>query len=204
VAKAVRESLPPSLLGHWQEAVTLALLVDGEKKLGDCRWFDLWRQSYAAACAAVDDELCRSRRLDAVHSGSTALSVVKQGDLMVFGNVGDSRAVLATTADDGAVAAVQLTVDFKPNLPRKASLFPCEFASCDAWPRSMSDIVCVEPGLLQRRSASGGATAACAASPTSRACTACGCRTGSRRDWPCRARLATTASRTTASSRRRR
>jgi serine/threonine protein phosphatase PrpC len=121
VAKAVRESLPPSLLGHWQEAVALASLVDGEKKLSDCR-FDLWRKSYVSACAAVDDELRRSRRLDAVHSGCTALSVVKQGDLMVVANVGDSRAVLATTADDGAVAAVQLTVDFKPNLPRMALL----------------------------------------------------------------------------------
>ncbi|KAL6619403.1 hypothetical protein ACP70R_034542 [Stipagrostis hirtigluma subsp. patula] len=118
VAKAVRESLPPSLLCHWQEAVALASLIDGEKRLSDCR-FDLWEQSYAAACAAVDDELRRSRRLDAVHSGCTALSVVKQGDLMVVANVGDSRAVLGTAADDGTVAAVQLTVDFKPNLPQE-------------------------------------------------------------------------------------
>ncbi|XP_062231196.1 probable protein phosphatase 2C 48 [Phragmites australis] len=118
VAKAVRESLPPSLLCHWQEALTLASLIDGEKKLSDCR-FDLWKQSYLAACAAVDDELRRSRRLDAVHSGCTALSVVKQGDLMIVANVGDSRAVLGTTTDDGAVAAVQLTVDFKPNLPQE-------------------------------------------------------------------------------------
>ncbi|GJM88355.1 hypothetical protein PR202_ga04410 [Eleusine coracana subsp. coracana] len=121
VAKAVRESLPPSLAGHWQEAITLASLIDGgEKRLSDCR-FDLWRQSYAAACAAVDDELRRSRRLDAVHSGCTALSVVKQGDLVVVANVGDSRAVLATKVDDdgGAVVAEQLTVDFKPNLPQE-------------------------------------------------------------------------------------
>ncbi|RLM98077.1 putative protein phosphatase 2C 48 [Panicum miliaceum] len=118
VAKAVRDSLPPSLLCHWQEALTLASLIDGEKKLSDCR-FDLWKQSYVGACAAVDDELRRSRRLDAVYSGSTALSVVKQGDLMVVANVGDSRAVLGTTSDDGALAAVQLTVDFKPNLPQE-------------------------------------------------------------------------------------
>ena len=121
VAKAVRDSLPPSLLCHWQEALALASLIDGEKRLGDCQ-FDLWKQSYVAACAAVDDELRRSRRFDAVQSGCTALSIVKQGDLMVVANVGDSRAVLGTTSDDGAVAAVQLTVDFKPNLPRKSLL----------------------------------------------------------------------------------
>jgi serine/threonine protein phosphatase PrpC len=121
VAKAVRDSLPPSLLCHWQEALALASLIDGEKRLGDCQ-FDLWKQSYVATCAAVDDELRRSRRFDAVQSGCTALSIVKQGDLMVVANVGDSRAVLGTTSDDGAIAAVQLTVDFKPNLPRKSLL----------------------------------------------------------------------------------
>jgi serine/threonine protein phosphatase PrpC len=38
---------------------------------------------------------------------------------MVISNVGDSRAVLATTSDEGSLVPVQLTVDFKPNLPRK-------------------------------------------------------------------------------------
>lgn len=119
VAKAVRDSLPPSLLCHWQEALALASLIDdGEKKLGDCQ-FDLWKRSYVAACAAVDDELRRSRRLDAVQSGCTALSIIKQGDLMIVANVGDSRAVLGTTSGDGAIAAVQLTVDLKPNLPQE-------------------------------------------------------------------------------------
>jgi serine/threonine protein phosphatase PrpC len=42
-----------------------------------------------------------------------------QGEHIFVANVGDSRAVLATTADDGSLVQVQLTVDFKPNLPRK-------------------------------------------------------------------------------------
>ncbi|KAF8748865.1 hypothetical protein HU200_012792 [Digitaria exilis] len=141
VAKAVRDSLPPSLLCHWQEALTLASLIDGEKKLSDCR-FDLWKQSYLSACAAVDDELRRSRRLDAFHSGCTALSVVKQGDLMVIANVGDSRAVLATTSDDGAsIAAVQLTVDFKPNLPQEKE----RIRRCNGEVYSLAD----EPGVYR-------------------------------------------------------
>lgn len=42
----------------------------------------------------------------------------------MLANVGDCRAVLGTTQDDGSLVAVQLTVDFKPNLPRKhLSLF---------------------------------------------------------------------------------
>lgn len=43
---------------------------------------------------------------------------------MVVANVGDSRAVLATTDDDGNLVPLQLTVDLKPNLPREYSLSP--------------------------------------------------------------------------------
>uniref|UniRef100_A0A804MDM5 protein-serine/threonine phosphatase n=1 Tax=Zea mays TaxID=4577 RepID=A0A804MDM5_MAIZE len=47
--------------------------------------------------------LRRSRRLDAVQSGCSALSIVKQGDLMVVANVNDSRVVLGTAVDDDAI-----------------------------------------------------------------------------------------------------
>jgi serine/threonine protein phosphatase PrpC len=80
----------------------LASLIDDEKKLGDCQ-FDLLKQSYVAACAAVYDKLRHSRRLDAVQSGCPMLSIVKQGDLMVVANVGDSLAILSTASDDGAI-----------------------------------------------------------------------------------------------------
>jgi hypothetical protein len=46
------------------------------------------------------DKLRRSRRFDAVQSGCSALSIVKQGDLMVVANVDDSRVVLGTAFDD--------------------------------------------------------------------------------------------------------
>ena len=52
------------------------------------------------ACAAVYDKIQRSRHLDAVQSGCLALSIVKQGDLMVVTNIGDSRVVLGTTSDE--------------------------------------------------------------------------------------------------------
>jgi serine/threonine protein phosphatase PrpC len=57
------------------------------------------------ACAAMYDKLRRSRRLDAVQSGCSALSIVKQGDLMVVANVGDSRVVLGTAFDDDAITS---------------------------------------------------------------------------------------------------
>lgn len=41
-----------------------------------------------------------------------------QGEVIYVANVGDSRAVLATVSEEGSLSAVQLTVDFKPNIPR--------------------------------------------------------------------------------------
>jgi serine/threonine protein phosphatase PrpC len=80
----------------------LASLINDEKKLGDYQ-FNLWKKSYVPAYTTVDDKLRRSRRLDAVQSGCTTLSIVKQGDLMVVVNVGDSRVVLGTTSDNGTI-----------------------------------------------------------------------------------------------------
>jgi hypothetical protein len=54
-------------------------------------------------CAAVYGKLRRSRRLDAVQSGCTALSIVKQGDLMIVANADDSRVVLGIATDDSAI-----------------------------------------------------------------------------------------------------
>jgi hypothetical protein len=65
--------------------------------------FDLWKQSYVAAWVVVYDKLRHSRRLDVVQIGCTALSIVKQGDLMVVANVNDSRVVLGTASNDGAI-----------------------------------------------------------------------------------------------------
>ena len=82
----------------------MASFIDDEKELGDCQ-FDLCKQSYVVACAAVYDKLRRSRRLDAVQSGCSVLSIVKQEDLMVVANVGDSRVVLGTTFDNDAITS---------------------------------------------------------------------------------------------------
>jgi len=45
-----------------------------------------------------------------------------QGEYLITANIGDSRAVLATTSEDGTLTPHQLTTDFKPNLPRQIHL----------------------------------------------------------------------------------
>ncbi|XP_054800577.1 probable protein phosphatase 2C 34 [Prosopis cineraria] len=125
VAKRVREAMPPSLLCNWQETLAQTSLLDphididmeAEKKR---HISDIWKHSYLKTCVAIDRELKQHRKINSFYSGTTALSIVKQGGLLVIANVGDSRAVLATTSEDGSLVAVQLTVDFKPSLPQEA------------------------------------------------------------------------------------
>ncbi|KAI3972003.1 hypothetical protein MKX01_030204 [Papaver californicum] len=124
VARHVRESLPSSLLCNWQEgALDQTCLESDLKELNSAihiRNFDLWKQSYVKTCATVDKELARHRKIDCFNSGTTALTIVRQGEFIVIANVGDSRAVLGTSSDDGTLVPVQLTVDLKPNLPQEA------------------------------------------------------------------------------------
>lgn len=64
--------------------------------------------------------------------------MVSQGQDIIVGNVGDSRAVLATRDKDNYLMAVQLTVDLKPNLPSLSlSLFLILYIT----PRSYNVIV---------------------------------------------------------------
>ncbi|XP_078158264.1 putative protein phosphatase 2C 73 [Carex rostrata] len=121
VAKHVRDAIPASLLSHWQEAVAKesSLISSSPTEKEIINQFNVWRHSSLTACETVDKELERSRSMDTYYSGTTALTLVKQGDLMVVSNVGDSRVVLATTSDDGRLVPIQLTVDLKPNLPQE-------------------------------------------------------------------------------------
>ncbi|XP_010546744.1 PREDICTED: probable protein phosphatase 2C 73 [Tarenaya hassleriana] len=122
VAKQVRNSLPPLLLRNWQETLAQTA-VDPELELDTSdeklQRFNIWKRSYLKTCASVDQELEHHRKIDSFYSGTTALTIVRQGELLYVANVGDSRAVLATVSDEGSLVPVQLTVDFKPNLPQE-------------------------------------------------------------------------------------
>ncbi|PWA83125.1 PPM-type phosphatase domain, Protein phosphatase 2C family [Artemisia annua] len=122
VAKYVCESMPSALLCNWQEMLVKASVdpncdLKSDKKLDKLQ---VWKNSFIKTCATVDQDLQQCRKFDSFHSGTTALAVIRQGELLVIANVGDSRAILATISDDGCLTPVQLTVDFKPNLPHEA------------------------------------------------------------------------------------
>ncbi|KAK6156466.1 hypothetical protein DH2020_010714 [Rehmannia glutinosa] len=82
--------------------------------------FEKLKESFLKAFKVMDRELRMYANIDCFCSGTTAVTLVKQGQELVIGNVGDSRAVLATRDENNSLTAVQLTVDLKPNLPAEA------------------------------------------------------------------------------------
>ncbi|XP_058737460.1 probable protein phosphatase 2C 33 [Vicia villosa] len=149
VAKRVRDSLPLKLNTHWELSVSggevlkeisnnatgsansedtafisadeeSRVSVDAEEMEKFPEIFQTLKESFLKAFKVMDRELKTHQTIDCFCSGTTAVTLVKQGHDLVIGNIGDSRAVLGTREKDGSLAAVQLTVDLKPNLPAEA------------------------------------------------------------------------------------
>ncbi|KAM7495129.1 hypothetical protein LguiB_029738 [Lonicera macranthoides] len=80
----------------------------------------LWREAFLKSYKSMDKELRSHPNLDCFCSGSTAVTLVKQGSNLFMGYIGDSRAILASKDINDSMVAIQLTVDLKPDLPREA------------------------------------------------------------------------------------
>ncbi|KAL6644593.1 hypothetical protein ACP70R_016201 [Stipagrostis hirtigluma subsp. patula] len=148
VAKKVRDSLPVKLCTQWKTTAdggtsphqngsisgsinseeTASVVddewgesVDGDESEKFPEMFLPLKQSYLKAFKSMDKELKLHPTIDCFCSGSTAVTLVKQGWDLVIGNLGDSRAIMGTRDASNNLTAVQLTVDLKPNLPREAA-----------------------------------------------------------------------------------
>ncbi|KAK7243236.1 hypothetical protein RIF29_38027 [Crotalaria pallida] len=149
VAKRVRDSLPLKLNAHWELSVSgdevlkeiginsvgsmnseeanfvsadeeSRASIDAEETEKHPEVFQTLKQSFLKAFKVMDRELKTHPSIDCFCSGTTAVTLVKQGRDLIIGNVGDSRAVMGTRDKNGSLVAVQLTVDLKPNLPAEA------------------------------------------------------------------------------------
>ncbi|KAL3848878.1 hypothetical protein ACJIZ3_010760 [Penstemon smallii] len=80
----------------------------------------LWREAFLKSYKAMDKELRSHPNLDCFCSGSTAVTVAKQGSNLFMGYIGDSRAILGSKDSNDSMVAIQLTIDLKPDLPREA------------------------------------------------------------------------------------
>uniref|UniRef100_A0A2N9GLM7 PPM-type phosphatase domain-containing protein n=1 Tax=Fagus sylvatica TaxID=28930 RepID=A0A2N9GLM7_FAGSY len=145
VAKKVRDSLPLKLSAQMQlnsinkdgcddisssglESITseeiALILADEEAGILNHNQTDILmttRESFLKAFRVMDKELKLHPSIDCYCSGTTAVTLIKQGQDIVIGNVGDSRAVLGTRDEEDFLIAVQLTVDLKPNLSQEAA-----------------------------------------------------------------------------------
>lgn len=76
------------------------------------------RNALFQAHMAVAEDLAAQRIIDVVFSGTTAVSVLIRGRLVLCSNVGDSRAVVGRLTPDGWLA-IPLSNDHKPNDPEE-------------------------------------------------------------------------------------
>lgn len=77
------------------------------------------KKAFSQAVINLGNDIMARRDLDVESSGSTLVSCLIRGNLLLCANVGDSRAVLGRMTESG-MEAVALSVDQKPDLPREA------------------------------------------------------------------------------------
>ncbi|XP_020097881.1 probable protein phosphatase 2C 12 [Ananas comosus] len=133
VSKLVRDYLPSLLLS---ERNAIVLSDNDDYGFGNCNssssceeapsplsspeMFDEWKQACTNAFRAMDKELKLQNNLDCSFSGTTAVTIIKQGKDLIIANLGDSRAVMGTISQDGQLQAIQVTTDLKPSIPKEA------------------------------------------------------------------------------------
>ncbi|KAK7401973.1 hypothetical protein VNO78_13882 [Psophocarpus tetragonolobus] len=136
VARKVRESLPLKLLSFFHSSESgrngsgktcfrgNINLESGESEKdfsAEDKENSMWREAFMKAYKAMDKELRSSHpNLDCFCSGSTAVTIVKQGSNLFMGNIGDSRAIMGSKDSNDLLVAIQLTIDLKPDLPTEA------------------------------------------------------------------------------------
>lgn len=116
VSNMVRNRLPSLVLSQKNALTKISTRVNDDEEFGTNKE---WKEACVSAFKVMDKEIKLQESLDFSCSGTTAVVVIRQGEDLVIANLGDSRAVLGTMAENG-VAAVPLTTDLKPCLPNEA------------------------------------------------------------------------------------
>ncbi|KAG0499291.1 hypothetical protein HPP92_003594 [Vanilla planifolia] len=148
VSRLVRDTLPSLLLLHRadyaydsSDSDDMCSMDDKMSSASSVELFDEWKEAIITAFKAMDKELRLHPKLNAFHSGTTAVTIIKQvtnisqnnhrsqlwfivsctqGRDLIISNLGDSRAVMGTFSEEGLLKAVQLTTDLKPSVPQEA------------------------------------------------------------------------------------
>ncbi|RZC51718.1 hypothetical protein C5167_020141 [Papaver somniferum] len=113
IASRLVRSWLPGLILNQKKAISSLDLVSSKDSVEE------WSKACVGAYKVMDKELKLQENLDCSCSGTTSVTVIKQGEDLVIANLGDSRAVLGTRSDNGELMAVQLTTDLKPSVPEE-------------------------------------------------------------------------------------
>ncbi|KAF3596875.1 hypothetical protein DY000_02027782 [Brassica cretica] len=105
VSKIVRNQLPSLLLGH----------MNNHSVTRD------WKLICETTCLAMDKRILKLKNtIDCSSSGTAAVFAVKHGNQVMVANLGDSRAIMIGTSENGETEVVQLTSDLKPSVLSEA------------------------------------------------------------------------------------
>ncbi|KAL4579931.1 hypothetical protein LXL04_016102 [Taraxacum kok-saghyz] len=144
VAKKVRDSLPVLLSTKWMDTTNTHHISDNsntnesipEEELFEEYWceqsddeeketipekYSPLKKCLLKSFKLIDKELKNHPPLTVSAVDQLLKYIIFQGQDLVIGNLGDSRAVLGTRDEHNSLVPVQLTVDLKPNLPREAA-----------------------------------------------------------------------------------
>ncbi|RZC49862.1 hypothetical protein C5167_018285 [Papaver somniferum] len=113
IASRLVRSWLPGLILNQKKAISSLDLVFNKDSVEE------WSKACIGAYKVMDKELKLQENLDCSCSGTTSVTVIKQGEDLVIANLGDSRAVLGTGSNNGELMAVQLTTDLKPSVPEE-------------------------------------------------------------------------------------
>ncbi|XP_028767541.1 probable protein phosphatase 2C 65 [Neltuma alba] len=161
VARYVRKRLPSKLsaaIKMSKQKICMYNDANAAAEGGNHQTLSLasWENTFLKSFNEMDQAIAQDINTDSFYSGSTAVTVIKQGDQLIIGNLGDSRAVLCTRGARDQLIPVQLTVDLKPDIPSEAErIRSCEgriFAEeeePDVYRMWMPDEDC--PGLAMSR-----------------------------------------------------
>ncbi|KAL5701366.1 hypothetical protein ACHQM5_026711 [Ranunculus cassubicifolius] len=118
VATYVRDVLPSKL----SLQIKSSEYKKGEDNDEDAEYLlSSWADSFLKAFDDMDKELNLDPTIDSYCSGTTAVTLFRQGEHLMVANLGDSRAILCTRNKKQKLVPVQLTVDLKPSIQSEAA-----------------------------------------------------------------------------------
>ncbi|WCJ27971.1 Protein phosphatase 2C family protein [Euphorbia peplus] len=124
VSRLVRDTLPSRLSSAIKMFQINNIRYNNERNPGADEEQTLplstWEATFIKCFKEMDEELSVDASIDSFSSGSTGVTLVKQGNQLILANLGDSRAVLCTRGINNHLIPVQLTVDLKPNVASEA------------------------------------------------------------------------------------